>query len=63
MKLLITAFLAAASTVSLAQSSVGKLERVEGIVSVSYNGSMNTVTGSATLNNGTVFVSAATGSV
>lgn len=63
MKLLTTAFLIASSFAAIAQSgSVGTLENIQGVVSVSANGTVSSVTVNTSLSNGSVVLNSGTGS-
>jgi hypothetical protein len=61
MKFLVTALLIGSSFAAMAQS-VGTLENVQGVVSVSNNGVVSSVTGNTSLSNGSVVLNSGTGS-
>lgn len=61
MKFLVTALLLGSSFAAMAQS-VGTLENVQGVVSVSNNGVVSSVTGNTSLANGNVVLNSGTGS-
>lgn len=63
MKFLLTALLVGSSFTAFAQSgSVGALESVQGVVSVSANGVVSSVTGNTSLSNGNVVLNSGNGS-
>ena len=63
MKFLLTALLVGSSVAAFAQSSsVGMLENIQGVVSVSANGAVNSVTANTSLSNGNVVLNSGTGS-
>jgi hypothetical protein len=63
MKFLLTALLVASSAAAFAQSSsVGMLENIKGVVSVSSNGAVTSVTANTSLSNGNVVLNSGTGS-
>jgi hypothetical protein len=63
MKILTTALLLAASFAATAQSSsVGTLEKIQGVVSVSANGTVSSVTANTSLSDGNVVLNSGTGS-
>jgi hypothetical protein len=61
MKFLVTALLIGSSFAAMAQS-VGTLENVQGVVSVSNNGVVSSVAGNTSLSNGSVILNSGTGS-
>jgi hypothetical protein len=61
MKFLISALLISSSFTAMAQT-VGTLENVQGVVSVSNNGVVSSVTGNTSLSNGSVVLNSGSGS-